>query len=279
MFCDNCGNQCNADAKFCGGCGFRFDGVDAPQTQSAPPQPQYQQAPPPQYQQAPPAYQPQSSGGNPAFTILATVCVCAIMAAGAGGAYFLGTRTSDDSSSSSSSSSRYDQAEAVTQAPSDSTSDTTASSDTTTAESTTPTESATTTAPSTSTDTASSSASSSTTTMEIPTAPTYDTPAQSANNDYILPTSNTQYLSSSDLYGMNLDELALARNEIYARHGRQFNNEGYTAWFNSKTWYQNIYPKYTPEAFDRLNPTPLSKIELDNIQTIIARENAMKAAG
>lgn len=242
MFCTNCGANVPDDSKFCGGCGFSFDGDDAPQTQS----------PPPEYQQAPPINQPQSSGGNTATTILATVCVCVIVAAAVGGAYFLGARSSDDSSSN-------DQTEVVTQAPSDSTSETTSSSDTTTAESTAPTES-------TTTDTTSSGE----TTTVIPEAPTYEAPAEPVNHDYIIPDSNTRYLTHQELHtsGLTQEELALARNEIYARHGRRFSNPSYQAWFDSKTWYQNIYPKYSSSTFDSLNPTPLSAIEIDNIETI-----------
>ncbi len=179
------------------------------------------------------------------------------MLGGAGGAYYLGSQSNDDSSSSSS---RYEESTPVTQAPSD----------TTSSESTTKTDVATSdssSAPSTSTDTTTSSSS---TTMEVPPAPTYDTPTEPVNNDYILPDSSTRYLTNQELHtsGLTSDELALARNEIYARHGRQFNNEGYQAWFDSKTWYQNIYPKYAPTVFDSLNPSPLSAIELANIQTI-----------
>ena len=42
------------------------------------------------------------------------------------------------------------------------------------------------------------------------------------NDDYIIPYSNTGYLYESDLMGLNAMQLRVARNEIYARHGRMY---------------------------------------------------------
>ena len=36
---------------------------------------------------------------------------------------------------------------------------------------------------------------------------------------------------------MDLHDLYLARNEIFARHGRLFNNQDLQAYFNGKDWY------------------------------------------
>lgn len=55
--------------------------------------------------------------------------------------------------------------------------------------------------------------------------------------DYILPNSSTMYLSRSDLYGLSDEQLRLARNEIYARHGRKFKTKEIQDYFNSKSWY------------------------------------------
>lgn len=56
--------------------------------------------------------------------------------------------------------------------------------------------------------------------------------------DYILPGSNSKYLTDSDLDGLSSSQLRLARNEIYARHGRTFNDSQLQAYFESKSWYK-----------------------------------------
>ena len=62
--------------------------------------------------------------------------------------------------------------------------------------------------------------------------------ANENSNDYILPDSNTRYLDRSDLENLNSEELRLARNEIYARHGRIFADEELRNYFSSKNWYE-----------------------------------------
>ncbi|WP_304406491.1 YARHG domain-containing protein, partial [uncultured Clostridium sp.] len=42
------------------------------------------------------------------------------------------------------------------------------------------------------------------------------------DNYFIIPDSSIRYLSEDDLRGLNKDQLEIARNEIYARHGYQF---------------------------------------------------------
>ena len=88
----------------------------------------------------------------------------------------------------------------------------------------------------------------------------------SSSQDYILPNSSTELISEQDLEGLSDWELYIARNEIYARHGR-----GFQEYFGSKSWYVE---RYTPEEFDA-NPT-LSDIELQNVETI---HNVEKARG
>lgn len=55
--------------------------------------------------------------------------------------------------------------------------------------------------------------------------------------DYILPTSSSAYLTRGDLAGLSQEQLRLARNEIYARHGRKFKAKELQDYFNSKSWY------------------------------------------
>lgn len=64
-----------------------------------------------------------------------------------------------------------------------------------------------------------------------------DGSADETGEDYILPDSNSRYLDRTNLEGLNSEELRLARNEIYARHGRIFEDETLKTYFNSKNWY------------------------------------------
>ena len=95
------------------------------------------------------------------------------------------------------------------------------------------------------------------------------------NKDFMIEDSSTRVLSDADLQNMSLAELRIARNEIFARHGRQFKDSMLNKWFYSKTWYLNVPIKYTPDDFDKVSPTPLSKLETENAEFIKAYENQM----
>ena len=88
------------------------------------------------------------------------------------------------------------------------------------------------------------------------------------NKDYILDFSSQREVNDADLAGLSLAELRIARNEIFARHGRQFKDIMLNQWFYSKIWYLNIGAKYAPDEFDAIWPSPLSKLELQNIEFI-----------
>lgn len=96
-----------------------------------------------------------------------------------------------------------------------------------------------------------------------------------SNMDYMLSDSSSRVITDSDLAGMSLAQLRIARNEIFARHGRQFKDSMLNQWFYSKTWYLNIPEKYSPDYYDSNNPSPLSKLESDNVNTISAYEKAI----
>lgn len=93
------------------------------------------------------------------------------------------------------------------------------------------------------------------------------------NWDYMLDFSGQREITESDLDGLSLAQLRIARNEIFARHGRQFKDSMLNQWFYSKTWYLNIPVKYSPDDFDRISPSPLSKLELQNAEFIRSYED------
>lgn len=80
--------------------------------------------------------------------------------------------------------------------------------------------------------------------------------------DYVLPDSSSRALTAADLAGLSKDELRLARNEIYARHGRIFTSEDLAAYFASKSWYRGTV------SAANFSDNLLSQVEKDNIKLI-----------
>jgi hypothetical protein len=78
-------------------------------------------------------------------------------------------------------------------------------------------------------------------------APATPVPTAAPNADYLLPESNTRYLTEADLAGLTHEQLCFARNEIFARHGRIFKTPQIAAYFNSKPWYKGTI---APDKFD-----------------------------
>ena len=74
-------------------------------------------------------------------------------------------------------------------------------------------------------------------------------------------------LTNDDIKGMSKHDLALARNEIYARHGRKFQTEEYSKYFSGKSWY-SINPNYNYSDDD----SNLNSIEVKNVQFILNAE-------
>ena len=71
-------------------------------------------------------------------------------------------------------------------------------------------------------------------------------------------------VSEQLLKGLGLYELRLLRNEIYARHGRQFQAPWLSQYFYSQPWY-------TPD--DKFKDEELSGFDKQNVLTIVAYEN------
>ncbi len=86
------------------------------------------------------------------------------------------------------------------------------------------------------------------------------------NGDYVLPNSSSQLLTYADVQGLTSDELRLARNEIYARHGRKFDDNALQSYFNSKSWYTGTID---PDDFSQ---DMLSSIERSNVSFIESYE-------
>ena len=89
------------------------------------------------------------------------------------------------------------------------------------------------------------------------------------DGQYILPGSSSQYLSLADLEGLTKEECRIARNEIYARYGRKFDDEQLQAYFDEKDWYTG-----TIEASD-FSDDYLNDFEKVNRDLIVEYETRM----
>jgi len=85
-------------------------------------------------------------------------------------------------------------------------------------------------------------------------------------SEYILPDSNSKYLTLEDLSGFSSDKCKIARNEIYARHGRIFSDENLQQYFESLSWYQGLY------SADEFDESWLNEYETANRDLIIQYE-------
>jgi hypothetical protein len=71
-------------------------------------------------------------------------------------------------------------------------------------------------------------------------------------------------ISLQMLHGLSLNELRLLRNEVYARHGRQFQAPWLSQYFYSQPWYT---------VDDNFKDEELSGFDKQNVETIVAYEN------
>lgn len=86
------------------------------------------------------------------------------------------------------------------------------------------------------------------------------------DSSYILAFSSSRKLIPQDIKYFNLEELVLARNEIFARHGYVFNTLWIKQYFHSKSWYVPN-PSYKGS---------LNSIEEYNVHLIKEYEKALK---
>lgn len=86
---------------------------------------------------------------------------------------------------------------------------------------------------------------------------------QQVEVEYILQASDRNLLKEKDLAHLSSDELRLARNEIYARHGMVFGVDDLDAYFALQSWYEPN-PNFTDSM--------LSELEHKNIGIILKYE-------
>lgn len=104
---------------------------------------------------------------------------------------------------------------------------------------------------------------------EMPTAFIRQLSGETAGQ-YMLPESNSRKLEPFDLSGMTKGQLRIARNEIYARYGWQFESPDLDKYFNDRSWY-------VPS--ENIDDTILSEIELANLELLKEAEKTAPEDG
>lgn len=89
---------------------------------------------------------------------------------------------------------------------------------------------------------------------------------------YILPSSDSRYLTEADLDMLTWEGCCLARNEIFARHGRLFATPEIAAYFESMPWYNGTISGGT---FDANLSKYLNEYEQYNVNFILDYERAV----
>lgn len=92
-----------------------------------------------------------------------------------------------------------------------------------------------------------------------------DTTQENIEN-YIIPDSNSRYLTEDEVKNLSLKEINYAKNEIYARHGRKFDSQELQNYFNNQSWYHGtIEPENFQNSllndYEQKNAELLSKVE------------------
>lgn len=95
----------------------------------------------------------------------------------------------------------------------------------------------------------------------------YNPTALTDSDGYLMPDSDDEYFSYSDVSGLTSKELSLARNEIYAKHHYTFKSQAFIDFFGGKDWYQgynsdqeDIYNNYM-NSYEQANVNLLKRVE------------------
>lgn len=85
---------------------------------------------------------------------------------------------------------------------------------------------------------------------------------------YEIPVSGILSLEEYNVVNMTNNQLWIARNEIYARHGKVFQNEYLASYFGACSWYE------AKEGKNEVSDRELNEVEIANLKLIVAAEEA-----
>lgn len=92
------------------------------------------------------------------------------------------------------------------------------------------------------------------------------------NAGFIFADSDSRYLEEFEIYALTQEEMRIARNEIYARHGRIFNDEALNEYFLALDWYT---PLYSAEEMDEMGDDIFNEYEYYNKNLIAEIEEEL----
>lgn len=96
------------------------------------------------------------------------------------------------------------------------------------------------------------------------------TNAYDVNTDqYYEPDLSERLWTEEELAGRNKLDLAIARNQLFAKYGRCFSDPLFQNIFAVKSWYE---PKYSAEEFDLMSQKLLTEMERENLKMITQYE-------
>lgn len=91
------------------------------------------------------------------------------------------------------------------------------------------------------------------------------------DDQYYYPELSERVFTEEEFNDFNKTDLSIARNELFAKHGRSFADPFFKQVFAVKSWYE---PTISAAEFDGRRTEILTDIEEKNVQTIIACESA-----
>lgn len=90
----------------------------------------------------------------------------------------------------------------------------------------------------------------------------YKIEEDTSSEQYICPNSDRKKLTKKEILNLSSDERRLARNEIYARHGRRFLDGELQKYFDQQDWYLETIE---PEDFSE---SVLNEVEKKNVELL-----------
>ena len=90
---------------------------------------------------------------------------------------------------------------------------------------------------------------------------------------YVMPDSNSRYLTDYDVNQLTLKGINYAKNEIYARHGRMFKSQELQTFFNGQAWYTGTIP--ASEEANVIIANQFNDYEQQNVRLLADREAAL----
>ena len=94
---------------------------------------------------------------------------------------------------------------------------------------------------------------------------TVEDPIAATKKEFIIPDSSTRKLTEADLAGLSPQELSIARNEIYARHGYIFTKTvEWNDYFSQFDWYVQTSSDVTLNSIEQANAALILDYQKDN---------------